>query len=554
MFSSSRRFSVLSALPVLLVACGDSDAELGETSSELKAPSVIALGSGGQILGVSADGRRVAFGIGCDSEHPTIRLFDDRSGAVTELATDASCMPGAVTFSADGRLVAFGNGMGEIRVHDTLRGATKAVSRSGMSGIGIVFSPDSKWWVVATMGDDGSAALDAWEPSMSAPFEIATGAFFSPFGAPADSVRFSADGSKLVYLGSIAAPLPVGSLTSFERATHTQRVLATGVPVTSYAIARDGTKMAYVRGAVAPASTPGEPPSPNMIGDLVVRDLSTDIETPIEQHVSATPLGFARCGVVVYSVDGRLGAPVTLKGFGGGASQVIDTNVFRSFGPSPTASINAQGDAIAYLSAFDPMHFHGELRVASLPRCAASALTKSVVATDAVPMSARWAAQGNALVFLRASTTSMPGAAVGTLAAWNRVTHATQSMATDVTQNALHVDEASDEIRYVSAYDAAMATGELRVWNVVTASSRLLGSNAAVMTVQASPRGDYVGFLSMTASADPQTPPTTRLELARTSGRGAARVVAVDATSLAIGKRGHVVYATSAGVYRANAF
>src|SRR5262245_27750858 len=119
---------LLALLP--LAGCIDGEA-LDSESSELAVRSKIDAAHGAMIVGTSSDRRFVAYGTECDAgdDRTAIKLYDTITTTITELDRGTPCQPGAVMFSPDGWLVAFGDGFGHLKVHDALWNRTVSVSR-----------------------------------------------------------------------------------------------------------------------------------------------------------------------------------------------------------------------------------------------------------------------------------------------------------------------------------------------------------------------------------------------------------------------------------------
>ena len=99
-----------------------------------------------------------------------------------------------------------------------------------------------------------------------------------------------------------------------------------------------------------------------------------------------------------------------------------------------------------------------------------------------------------------------------------------------------------------------MAAGDLHAWSALTGATRLLGEDAAVISVKRSPNARSAGYLQVLADASGENPPSTRLRTSRIVGLQRTVSVAADATAFVLGDYGRVVYATSAGVFDAVAY
>lgn len=550
--SPCRTLAVLSF--VFAAACAPAPDEVGDDGQALVLRHPIDRAAGALVIGASADGRRVVYGTGCeDGVETKLKLWDDVRGRITPLLDGAPCMPGAVTFSPDGALVAYGAGDGVIHVRNLRTGRHAIVSRPDHSGLGVVFSPDSRWLVVASMSQTaGATALDAWDADLSGGAEIAASAYFSPFGPGGDSVRFSPDGARLVYLGQLTPPYPVGALALYDRASGASEVLATGVPAPGWLASPGLERIAWVRGVTA---SDGAPPAQSLTGDLEVYDVTARTTRSIEPAVNASPVAFTSNGdTLVYLIGGLPGASSTLKAYAARAARpvTLDTDVFSTFGPARSIVVSPRGDEVAYTVAFDPMRFAAALRVAKLPGRAAAA--PRTVAQAAVPTAFGWAAGGAALVYLDEPTSSFPGAASGTLRALRATGGAPITLGRDVSQLGLRIDPDRAEVLYLSSYDMQLAAGDLEAWNAYTGARTRLGARAAVMSIQVSQRGRVVGFLSVTPDPTGETPPKTTLQVARPNIFRPAQTVAKDATSLAVSDSGRVIYATPTGLFGAYTF
>lgn len=505
--------------------------------------------SGAQLVGASDDGRFVAYGAACDAgdARTELRLRDDATGRVRTLARGWSCLPGAVRFSPDGSLAVFGVD-GALRAADTRSGRVVTVSREGLSGIGVVFSPDSRWFAVASLGDPtAGATLDAWEANLSTRVEVARGAFANPFGGGDAGLRVSPDGRALLFVGSVASPLPVGALTLWSHRERASRVVATGVPANAYAVTDDWRRVAAVEG-VRPGD--GAPTPDALAGDLVVRDLATGRAQGIERTVTVSSVEFARGGAAVVYVTGGFppGTPATLKACAVGARPVtLDAEVFPMFAPARSVVVSPAGDAVAYAAAVDPARFVGDLRLARVPTTSTGSASVTV-AREVVPGAFGYT-RGGSLVHLHTPTATFP-VAVGTLSAWSPVTRATTRLGAGVAQVGTRIDAARDEVLFTSEYDVAQAAGTLRVWNGRT--TRTLAAHAAVMSWQQSPDGSRIAFLTV-ADAPLGEVPTVTLRVAHTRDDAPTVAVAEAVTSHRVSDAGLVRYTTDAGLFGAYA-
>lgn len=501
------------------------------------------------VVGASADRRFVAYGVRCDAgdERTALRLRDEATGRVRTLATAWSCRPDAVRFSPDGSVALFGAD-GVMRAADTRSGRTVTVSRDGLSGVGAVFSPDGRWFAVASLGDPAEGAvIDAWERDLSTRTEVARGAYANPFGPGDAGLRVSPDGRALLFVGAVSSPLPVGELTLWRHDTRASRTLATGVTAGAYAVSADGRAVAAVRG-VAPGDGPPTPES--LAGELAVIDVATGRARSIERGVTVSAIEFARGGAAVVYVTGGFppGTPAVLRACAVGATPVtLDAGVFPMFAPSRSVVVSPAGDSVAYSAAVDPARFAGDLRLARVPGGAGS-LAPITVARDVVPGAFGFNRAG-ALVHLRAPTTPFP-VAVGTLSAYTPATRATVDLGDGVAQVGLRIDDTRDEVLFTADYDGGAAAGTLRAWSGRGRSSRALASRAAVMSWQLSPDGGRIAFLTV-ADAPLGEVPTVTLRVAHTRDASPTVSVADGATSFVVSDDGDVRYATEAGLFGA---
>lgn len=542
-------------LVAALVGCGSSEATTsGESTTEtfvqeeqeLKISFAIETAANSMILGSSKDGRYVVYGTGCDGSGPSqIRLFDDRTFRKWTLASGVPCMPGSYFFSPDGNLLTFGDGAGNITAFNVSTGTRKLV---GVSGIGVSYSPDSSWFVVARAeAAPMSAALDAWPADLSAKVEVATGAFFSPFFAPPGSggfeaLRFSADGAQLLFVGQITTVdgFASGSLTLWNRASRTSTVVATQVQPFGYLATADLGSVAYLRDAARTQT------SPRPVGKLVLHRLPAGPIETLEDAVVAQPLAFLSGGALLYQVATTAPASeLRLRRAGPlPTTSVIDTNVLMH--PSfSSVALTPAGDAVAYFTGFNQEQFTGELRLTSL----AAGSSPRVLATDAVPMTASWASAGRTLVYLQHPSSAGFGSAMGTLSAYEVSTGRTREVGTNVTQLGLRVVPGSDEVLFVSSYDQNRATGNYRSWNATTFARKLFSQAVAVMSIRLSPDGKQTAYLTQAAGSA-----TARLRFAQVGDNSASQLVASDVTTLSLGVGGRLAYTGPSGLFGAWVF
>ncbi len=539
---------LLALLP--LASCIDGE-QLDTESSELAVRRTIDAADGAMILGTSSDRRFVAYGTECDAgdDRTAIKLYDTITTAITELDRGTPCQPGAVVFSPDGWLVAFGDGFGHLQVHDSLWKRTVTVSRGELSTIGIVFSPDSQWFVVAGAEEQPlGATLEAWDADLTTHVEIAQHAMFSPFAIGPQNIQISEDSQRLLFLGDLAGAggPPTGTLKIWNRATTATRTIATGVAV-GYSVRSDWRYVAYVTDV---AATPAGPFPPS--GDLIARDLVTNQKRTIANDVPAMPLGFAgdRLLYGIYGATPNDGLTLASHDLAHATTVTVDTHVFAGYGPNAVA-ITPDGSRIAYTRNFDPMQFAAELRVVRTANLA----QPRTIAARVVPVGAYgWLDGGSTLGFLRDPTSTFPGATMGTLAAWRADSGATITLGTEVTQIGLAFDPASSELLFTSAYDMSLAAGDLRAWSTRTDATRLLDRKVAVMSVQKSPDGALAGYLTLRPDPSNEVPPSTRLRVSRILGPQRTVAVGSDVTSLSVGWLGRVVYTTGSGVFDAVAY
>ncbi|MDB4963600.1 MAG: hypothetical protein JWP01_3599 [Myxococcales bacterium] len=539
---SCKRFLMVAAL-----AAGCAEAEnLDSGTTELAFGIDIDASPGSMILGSSTDRRWIAYGTECDAgdERTRIKLYDTMTTFTTELDQGVPCQPGAVVFSPDGWLVAFGDGQGHLKVHDALWHRTVSVSREGLSTIGVVFSPDSQWFVVASadLEQQLGTTLDAWESDLTTHVQIDTHAFFSPFGPGPSNLEFSPDSQRLLYLGDLGGFPPLGTLKIWQHDTGTTRVLATGVPATTYAIRADWQYVAYLRDA-----TVTTPDAPTFVGTFVVRHLATNQTRVIETAKNVRPLGFAG-DKLLYAVYGAPTpvAPLDLKAHHlvHASTTVIDSGVFAGYGPNPIA-ISPDGSRVAYTRNLDQLTFTAELRVANT----VSPAQPRTIAPRVIPINAYgWLDGGRKLAYLHDPTSTFVGATTGTLSAWDAAGHGVVQLGQDVTQIGLAFDSTGSELVFAGNYDMAQATGDLRAWNARSGAKRLLGRDAAVISVQRSPDLRTAGYLQLQEPPTDDSPPGTLLRISRIVGLQRTIRVDENVTSFAMGWFGRVVYTTSTGV------
>jgi hypothetical protein len=500
---------------------------------------------GAMIVGASADRRFVAYATGCtpDSSTPTaLKIRDDLRGRTTTVG-QGQCRPGAVQFSPDGQLAGFSNGDGIVRVFSARSGAVVVVSREGESGFALAFSPDSRWLVVASAGEPPAATLDAWDADLSHHVEVAQQVYVNPFGNGSDSVRFSPDGRRILFVGGVTTPYPIGALTLWERASGTSTVLARGVA--AWMASDDLSRVAYLDGVTL---VEGQPPSVWLHGELAVRTLASGRVERVEADAPAEPQRFLSDGTLLYLVGAPSGGEpsYTLKAHQPGrAPLLLDDGVFRGWAPGSTLAVSPCGSAVAYVAAFVPEHSAGELRVATLPSRAGVAARPRLVSAQAVPSAFGWV--GEELVYLHDPTEGFPGTAVGTLARWSLDGGHVATIAKGATQVGLRIDGDNGRVLYLTAWDQNRAAGDLRVW-APAGPSRMLAHDVFAMSLGLSPDGDLAGALTVGTDAPPGTPPATALVLAPLDG-GAVQRIAPDITSFVVADSGRVVYAGVAGLF-----
>src|SRR3954453_13474546 len=101
--------SLVPSLALLLSACAPAGpaAEVGDA---LSISVRVAAAPGAQIVGTSADRRRIAYAAPCAPDAtttPRLSIYDDWTGSITDLGALAHCAPTAAFFSPDGQLAAF---------------------------------------------------------------------------------------------------------------------------------------------------------------------------------------------------------------------------------------------------------------------------------------------------------------------------------------------------------------------------------------------------------------------------------------------------------------
>ena len=509
-----------------------------ETTSELATAVPIDTAASAQILGSSGDRRWVVYGTDCGTNDARIKLYDTLTTLTTELASGLPCQPGTIQFSPDGMLAAFGDGWGHVKVHSALWQRTVDVSREGSSTIGVVFSPNSQWFVVATADANQplGATLDAWDATLSTQTKVADGAFFSPFGPGPSNVEFSPDGGRLLYLGNISTAPFSGSLKIWDHAFGTTTTLATNVAFAGYAVRSDWKYVAYLRDVTA--TMPG---SPETSGNLEIRNLYTGLSRRLETGKVARPVGFAN-ETLLYTIATAPGEPFTLRAHDAftTATATIDTGVVAGFRPQIVA-VSPDGTRVAYARNLDPAAYSGELRVARTT----APFTAVTVDAHAIPFNT-YGWLGSSLAYLHDATATFPGAAIATLSVWNG--SSTRKIADDVSEIGLRYD--GSELLFLDHYDMAGAKGDLRSYNAITGATRLVGHDAWVMSVQRNTVN--AGYLQVMPATDPSAPPAMRLHLSRLFGTPRNVLVSRDAvTSFALGYFGRVIYATEDGVFDA---
>jgi hypothetical protein len=501
-----------------------------------------------QIVGASADRRRVAYAWPCGpdgNDTPSLAVLDTWTGATAQLGPIARCQPKLVSFSADGALAAYPSSDGVASVWSARTGAVVTVSRPGASAIALGFAPDSRWLVVASTPQPPTSFVDAWDADLVHHVELGADIFVNPFGAGDDAVKFSPDARRVLYLGEASAPYPVGTLTEWDHASGRARVLARGVA--AYAVDDTFARVAFLDGVTVGSG----PPSDWLHGRLAVERLADGHLDVVERDAPATPQYFAPDGTLVYFV-GAIGCIRTGRDLKvappGGAPRTVESNVFQTFGPASSAALSPAGDALAYVTAFDPMRFAGELHVAGLAGRAAP----TVVVPDVVPLAAfGWL--DDTLGYLHASTSSFPGGGLGTLGVWTAAGGA-RDLATGTTQVGLRFDAAAGRIVYFDHWDGGRAAGDLRRFSTATAKSRLLAHDAFAMSLSWSPADDAAGVITLGPSPDPATAPRTTLVVTGADGPGGARTIARDVTSFAVADGGRVFYTTDGGLWAAVTF
>ncbi|MGZ3425923.1 MAG: WD40 repeat domain-containing protein [Polyangia bacterium] len=540
-------FTALSAA-ALLGGCAPAPTATDEAASAFSIAVRVAAAPGAQIVGSSADRRRVAFAWPCDpgaSATPRLAMLDDWTGAIAQLGPVAHCAPTSVFFSPDGQLAAFPQADGVIAVWSARTGAVVTVSRPSMGGIAVAFSPDSRWLVVASTAEPPRSVLDAWDADLVHHVEAGANAFINPFAGGNDSVKFSPDGRRILFLGDAQTQFPLGTLISWERGAGgtSGRATALAHDVGAFIVSDDYRRVAYLDGVHV---TDG-PPSEWLHGRLAVERLGDGHVDVLERDAPAIPQLFLPDSTLVY-VIGTIGGPPTdtiLKvAAAGGAPVVVDHGIFQIWGPATTLSVGDGGHALAYVAAFDPMHFSGELRLARLPARGAAPV---VVAGDAVPMAFGFV--DRSLFYLHASTGSFPP--LGELAAVSLDGGGPSAIASGVTQVQLRFDRTAGRVLYLDHWDENRAAGDLRRYSTLSGRSRLLVHDGFAMSLALSPDGERAGILALGPSPADGTPPRTTLELAPIDGPGGARTVARDVTSFAVGDGGRVLYTTNAGLYAA---
>jgi hypothetical protein len=254
---------------------------------------------------------------------------------------------------------------------------------------------------------------------------------------------------------------------------------------------------------------------------------------------------------LVYLTDPFGGAKATLKAWAAKKRFTLDTQVVSSFSPTPAILVSPRGDRVAYQAKISQTSFAAELHLATLPTGTKAPPAPTVLATDTVPNAFGWSGGGSTLVYLHAAESTFPGAGLGELSARDLDHASTLTLGAHVTQIGLKTDPASDDVLFLEGYDASQATGTLTTWSAASHTARVLGNNAAVMSIDRGPDGEHIGFLTATFDPTGQNPPATSFSLARLHGPWPTSTVAADANSLAVGWLGRVFYTTPNGVYAA---
>jgi hypothetical protein len=521
--------------PACVTAPDDTDTD---TTSELAVALPIAKATNSMIVGSSSDRRWVVYATECGTDDTRLELYDTLTTLTTELGRGLPCQPGGIQFSPDGLLVAFGDGFGHVQVHSAVWQRTVSVSRDGLSTIGIVWSPTSQWFVVASADATQplGATLDAWDATLATPTKIADHAFFSPFGPGPANVEFSPDGARLLYLGDVEAPPYSGTLKIWHRATATASTLATDVAIAGYAVRADWKYVAYLRDAVATTSG-----SPDSSGNLVLRNLITNATRTLETAKVARPMGFAN-ETLLYTVATAPNDPFILRAHDAvtALTATLDSGVVAGFRPNIVA-ISADGSRVAYTRNFDASAYAAELRVARTT----PPFTATTVDAHAIPFNAYgWV--GSSLAYLHDASATFPGAAIATLSVWSG--QSARTIARDVSEIGLRFD--GSDLLFLDDYNMAAATGDLRVYSALTNSTRLVGQDAWAMSIQRN--AVNAGYLQVMPATDPSAPPATRLRISRLFGVPHNVLVSPKSvSSFALGYLGRVIYATDDGVYDA---
>src|SRR5512141_2693970 len=133
--------ALVAVAPLAVIAAGCAPGSpIADASEAVTLAAPIDFDRGAQIVGASADRRFVAYAAPCDPDArdtPTLRFYDDWTGAIRALGAVADCRPDGVQFSGDGQLAAWPRSPGVAVVTHSRGGPVVQVSRDGLRAIGV---------------------------------------------------------------------------------------------------------------------------------------------------------------------------------------------------------------------------------------------------------------------------------------------------------------------------------------------------------------------------------------------------------------------------------